>query len=641
MTLRRAWEQALRSLSTRVNKPTLESHIRHIRPVSLTQTVADGVPVCEITLGVPSAFTREWIEKRHAPVIAQVLEETLDCTVSLQFVLSSPESATSRTGQTALPFDSVPEAPTKNKTRSAAFADASRSATPDTPKLDFGQSEQLSGPATSPVLSPSATLVSGPETPVQTVPERRVGLDAPVRIYSPSVARQSTSGAGQSAMLPSPDAPPLNPRYTFDTFVVGPSNRLAYAGAKAVAESPGQVYNPLFLYGAPGLGKTHLMHAIGHEIVARSGDGVKKARVAYVSAEAFTTQFLATLRDKKNSNAASDFSRRWRSVDVWLVDDVQFITGKERTNEEFFHTFNSLYQTGKQIVISSDRSPRELKAMEERLRSRFESGLIADVAPPDLETRLAILQRKADSERARISDDVLLYIAELVQSNIRTLEGALVKLIASASLTNAPITRPLAQNVLERYFGASLAPDPLQPTRSQTTQWTNVVSGTSATSGTGVWSANRGTIAGGGGDTGTGGGRERTPAPPSSARTNVGKVYSGTNSDQWGGLKPGGRGVTPDVIQTVVARHFGLDPDALTGKRRDRDVTTARQIAIHLTRELTDVNLPGIGQFFGGRDHTSVTYACERIRDQIRRDDELRGLVEHLKTQVRAQASGI
>lgn len=236
---------------------------------------------------------------------------------------------------------------------------------------------------------------------------------------------------------------PLNTRYTFDSFVVGQSNRLAQAGAVAASEKPGGAFNPLFLYGGAGLGKTHLMHAVGHAAKRANPD----CRVAYLSGETFTTQYVAAIRDRK----MDEFRRRFRHADIWLVDDIQFIADKERTEEEFFHTFNTLRDTGKQIILSSDRAPKDLR-LDERLRSRFEAGLIADIGAPDLETRMAILQRKSCIEGTPIPDDVLLYMAELIQSNIRVLEGALIKLLAYASVTRSPITQQLAGDVLGAYF---------------------------------------------------------------------------------------------------------------------------------------------------------------------------------------------
>jgi len=276
-------------------------------------------------------------------------------------------------------------------------------------------------------------------------------LDADLRILivlseteeAPLLKHKMPPGDGKKKEEDEPFSLPLNDRYTFETFVVGPCNRLAHASCYAVAQSPAKTYNPLFLYGGPGLGKTHLLHAIGQHV----RQAKPNARVVYVSGETFTHHYVSALRERRNS----EFRRKYRNVDVWLVDDIQFIAGKERTEEEFFHTYNALYETRKQIVLSSDRPPRDLQ-LDSRLLSRFECGLVADIAPPDLETRMAILQQKACMEEMTLPDDVVLYIAKLIRSNIRALEGALVKLHAYASLMRMPVTSALAADVLGGYF---------------------------------------------------------------------------------------------------------------------------------------------------------------------------------------------
>jgi chromosomal replication initiator protein len=567
IVLRRAWDRALRMLATRVNKPTFEAHIRTLKPLALSELMTEGRVVCQVVLGVPSAFTKEWVEKRHTPLILGLLEEILDREVRLQFSLLQPQSRTfaEQPGHTRAITPSLFEAPT-----SGHFL---------APTEALSRSEQESAPAEALVAAlpePQGEPLTL-EAEIVVVPTPRMPLAPPKpRSSLSTLARSQASGAGSpaSTATPHPDAPLLNPRYTFEAFVTGRSNRLAEGGAHAVAQAPGEVYNPLFLYGPPGIGKTHLMHAIGHAVMAQRGP----EHVCYVSGEAFTTAYVKASRENK----MEEFRRRWRNIDVFLLDDIQFIAGKDKTNEEFFHTFNALYQTGKQIVISSDRSPRELKMMDERLRSRFESGLIADIAPPDLETRLAILQKKAELERMRIPDDVLLYMARLVQSNIRTLEGALVKLIAYASMVNSPVTEELASDILERYFASA--------------------------------------------------GIVGLPSDPQSSPIAL------LEAAQAASTGPRGR-ITADVIQSVVARRYGLDPEALKGKKRDKETARARQVAMLLMRELTETSLPGIGQFFGGRDHTTVMHACTTLRDQLTGDDTLRELVTELTTEIRNESS--
>ena len=543
ITLRRAWDLTLRQLSTRVNKPTFETHIRAIRPVDLHEISGDPRRTVEVTLGVPSAFTREWVEKRHSALIAGILEEILDRDVAVKFALAPRLAVVIPSGDPVLVADGP------------------------TPKVEI-PGEIAPVPATAAPRPPAAKT-----KPVDPPAARAGGAE-----------RGATKARGGSG---SGDPPQLNARYTFENFVVGPSNRLAQAGAQAVAQGPGSVYNPLFIYGQPGLGKTHLMHAIGNEILQLRGNG---ARVAYMSGEQFTSGYITSLREHK----AEEFRRRWCSVDVWLVDDIQFIAGKEHTKEEFFHTFNALYQEGKQIVISSDRSPRELHTMDERLRSRFESGLVADIAPPDLETRLAILHRKAEFERMRVPDEVLLYMARLVRTNIRTLEGALVKLIAYASLVNAPITTELAMSILERYYFTAGGDDGADS------------------------SGESGAVAAGG-----------IPFGGSRTATSTFAAVAGLGISS---------AITPELVQRVVAKRFGMTADALSGKRRDREIVVARQIAIHLTRELTEMSMPSIGQRFGGRDHSTVAYSCDKVRSQIPIDDEFRRLLDDLTVQVKSQA---
>lgn len=332
----------------------------------------------------------------------------------------------------------------------------------------------------------------------------------------------------------------LNPKYTFDTFVVGNSNRFAHAAALAVAESPAKSYNPLFLYGGVGLGKTHLMQAIGHFVLETN----PSTKVVYVSSEKFTNELINAIRDDKTAS----FRDKYRSMDILLIDDIQFVAGKERTQEEFFHTFNDLYEANKQIIISSDRPPKEIPTLEERLRSRFEWGLITDIQPPDLETRIAILRKRAQIEKLQVSDDVITYIADHVHSNIRELEGALTRVILYSSVNQSQITPELASEALKDILPAQ---------------------------------------------------------------------------------KP--KIISILLIQKIVAEYFNLRVEDFKAKRRTRSVAYPRQIAMYLCRELTDSSLPKIGDEFGGRDHTTVMHAYEKISTDLKEDSMLSSTINEIK----------
>jgi len=340
----------------------------------------------------------------------------------------------------------------------------------------------------------------------------------------------------------------LNPKYMFETFVIGSSNRFAHAAAVAVAEAPAKAYNPLFIYGESGLGKTHLLHAIGHY----AQNLFTGLRVRYVSSEEFTNDFINSLRDDK----ASVFQRRYRDVDVLLVDDIQFLENKERTQEEFFHTFNTLHNANKQIVISSDRPPKQLSTLEDRLRTRFEWGLITDIQPPDLETRIAILRKKAVQERLAAPPEVLEFIASKIQSNIRELEGALIRVTAFASLNRQTVDLALAEVVLK-----DLIPD------------------------------------------------------------------SGSHE------------ISSAAIMAATAEYFSLTLDDLCGTSRSRVLVNARQIAMYLCRELTDLSLPKIGQTFGGRDHTTVMHADRKIRSLMAERRSIYNQVTELTNRIKQRTN--
>jgi chromosomal replication initiator protein len=367
--------------------------------------------------------------------------------------------------------------------------------------------------------------------------ERRVQL---------AIVEPEDEPAAQAETRPrEPAGAGLNPKYTFDSFVIGSSNRFAHAAALAVAEAPAQAYNPLFIYGGTGLGKTHLLQAIAQYV----GEHQSELSVRYVTSETFMNDFINALRDKR----IEGFKHRYRAYDLLLIDDIQFFEHKERIQEEFFHTFNSIYEAGGQIVISSDRPPREISTLEERLRSRFEWGLITDIQPPDLETRIAILRKKVKTDGIHLPDPkVLEFIAGRISSNIRELEGALTRVVAFSSLTGRPMSEDLAQDVLKDVFPQGEVPR-----------------------------------------------------------------------------------VSIERIQELVSDRFGLSLEELCGDKRSQNIVYPRQVAMYLSRELTDSSLPKIGKQFGGRDHTTVIHATSKIARMIREDRSVYNLVQELTARIK------
>ena len=436
-----------------------------------------------ILIAVPNDFTKKWIENNDAT----------DLTASLTNILG-------RSVRLAVTID---------------------------PSLE-PEPEPVEQP--SPLASPVEG--SGEIQPGATTPDR-----APATQAAPSSSPQLAIDTASTH---------LNPKHTFDTFVIGPSNRFAHAAAFAVSETPGRAYNPLFIHGDSGLGKTHLIHAIGHYTLSL----FPQMRVRYVNSEEFTNDFINSVREE----SIEEFQRRYREVDVLLIDDIQFIQGKERTVEEFFHTFNSLYNAGKQIVLTSDVPPRELD-LEDRIRSRFAAGLLVDVLPPDLETRIAILQKKASAENIEVDPRVLEYIAQRISSNIRELEGALVRVAAFESLSKEPVTVSMAEMLLKDF-----ASDP------QDTE------------------------------------------------------------------------VTPTLIMSQTATYFGVTIDQLSSSDRSHVVVEARQIAMYLCRELTDLSLPKIGAAFGGRDHTTVMHANKKIVGLMAEKRETFNYVTELTNRIKQAA---
>lgn len=330
----------------------------------------------------------------------------------------------------------------------------------------------------------------------------------------------------------------LNTRYTFDDFVVGPSNRFAHAASLAVSDSPAKAYNPLFIYGVAGMGKTHLMHAIGQRVLQKS----PKAKILYISSEEFTNQLISAIQNRSTQK----FREKYRSVDILLIDDVHFIAGKESTQEEFFHTFNTLYDAHKQIVVTSDRSPKEIQKLEERLVSRFEWGLVTDIQPPDFETRIAILKKKSEKETIELPEDVFYFLGEKVKTNIRELEGALKRVVFYAKMVGKDISVELAKEVLKDM------------------------------------------------------------------------------------IIEGQKKITIDNIQKKVSEYFDIKLSDMRAKKRSKAVAYPRQIAMYLTRQLTDFSLPEIGDQFGGRDHTTVIHACDKIEAEIESKEGLKDLIDRL-----------
>jgi chromosomal replication initiator protein len=397
-----------------------------------------------------------------------------------------------------------------------------------------------------PELDESVAAEPGPEAVGDQ--GRYVDMSPPVPAEPVEVPRQQVPDErGAPAPAASALETRLNPKYTFETFVIGSSNRFPHAAAVAVAEAPGKAYNPLLVYGDSGLGKTHLLHAIGHYVRSLYNG----AKVRYVSSEEFTNEFINAIRDDRQDR----FKRRYRDVDVLLIDDIQFLEGKTQTQEEFFHTFNTLHNANKQIVLTSDRPPKRLEALEDRLRNRFEWGLITDVQPPDLETRIAILRKKAAMDRLTAPPDVLEFIASKIQTNIRELEGALIRVTAFANLNRQEVDMTLAEIVLK-----DLIPEGGEPE------------------------------------------------------------------------------ITAGLIIAQTAAYFGLAIDELTGPSRGRHLVMARQIAMYLCRELTELSLPKIGAQFGNRDHTTVMYADRKINQLLAERRAVFNQVSELTNRVKLQA---
>jgi chromosomal replication initiator protein len=510
VALRKAWEKTLRTLVNKVSKSSYESFFLPTQPVSIDEDT--------VVLGAPSAFAREWLEKRYREQIRSLMMQNLGRTsLHLRFVRTNSEVRGVVTERTPSQKD-----------------DRNHTAAP----------------------SPATALKEGDELVLE-----------PPSAKKPTRKRETSAAISE---IPADMSQPLNEKYTFDNLVVGDSNRLAHMAAARIVETPGKIFNPLFIHGNTGLGKTHIMHAIGHEL--------RKAwpnlRIALVSGESFTNSYITALQHKK----VDAFREVFRNIDVWLVDDIQALAGKEHTKEEFFHTFNTLHQAGKAVVLTSDQSPRELRTMDERLRTRFECGLIADVSPPELEMRIDILQKKALLEDLRIPTEVLQYMANLIQSNIRALEGALIKIMAVASMSKIPVTKELANNVLGSYFVEQ------RPVVAHSIfEHSERVRGSSPL--------------------------VALPLPP---------VIINLDTPR------GGKPLFDHVVESV-ARHYQLDPHLLAGSgsviaSRRREVAPARQMAIYLAREKTTLAVTELARLFGGISHGAVSHAHKKLSKQLETD---------------------
>ncbi len=531
--LAEVWARSLDELAEMQIEPAHRAWLQLTRPLGLVENTA--------LIATPNEFVKEQLETRLRALITNTLSRELGRNIQLA-VTVDPAAVSADTGHRPSGPHALPGLRDESDTDPAADAatgplqrivdDGAAGAHPFGNDAHRGHPGDLIGtPRGGGGLGPVGHIRARGEDP--DLSDRR--------------AAPAGFGPGAPPGTPRPAQARLNPKYTFETFVIGSSNRFAHAAAVAVAEAPAKAYNPLFIYGDSGLGKTHLLHAIGHYAQSLY-QGVK---VRYVSSEEFTNDFINMIRDGKQDG----FRRRYRDVDVLLVDDIQFLEKKEGTQEEFFHTFNTLHNASKQIVISSDRAPKRLVTLEDRLRSRFEWGLLTDVQPPELETRIAILRKKAVQDRLNAPPDALEYIASRISTNIRELEGALIRVTAFASLNRQSVDLQLAEFVLKDLIPEAQGPE-----------------------------------------------------------------------------------ITASTIMGQTASYFGLSIDDLCGTSRSRVLVTARQIAMYLCRELTDLSLPKIGQQFGGRDHTTVMHADKKIRSLMAERRSIYNQVTELTNRIKQQA---
>ena len=585
------WARSLDELSDLNIEPHQRAWLRLTRPLGLVENTA--------LIATPNEFVKEQLETRLRALVTHALSRELGRSIQLAVTVDPAAAATPPRGPAAppgtgpvppggdqpgqgdgpggsmivpMPREAGPAGPEEDP---GYLAPGSEQEQPGPAAQPDGIGDQLpaaGGPLPGPVpgaapgngmqqppgagtAAPGGAVQPGTAAAAADVPPAPLGGQAGGHLGIHSGGHLGTHsgglhhrpGDGPGLARPAPAQARLNPKYTFETFVIGSSNRFAHAAAVAVAEAPAKAYNPLFIYGDSGLGKTHLLHAIGHYTQSL----YQGVRVRYVSSEEFTNDFINMIRDGKQDG----FRRRYRDVDVLLVDDIQFLENKEGTQEEFFHTFNTLHNASKQIVISSDRAPKRLVTLEDRLRSRFEWGLLTDVQPPELETRIAILRKKAVQEGLNAPPEALEYIASRISTNIRELEGALIRVTAFASLNRQSVDLQLAEIVLKDLIPEAQGPE-----------------------------------------------------------------------------------ITAATIMGQTASYFGLSIDDLCGTSRSRVLVTARQIAMYLCRELTDLSLPKIGQQFGGRDHTTVMHAERKIRSLMAERRSIFNQVTELTNRIKQQA---
>ncbi|MEZ4647217.1 MAG: chromosomal replication initiator protein DnaA [Candidatus Eisenbacteria bacterium] len=504
------WTAILEHIQSRVTEQKFDTWYRKLQPVSLCDDL--------VLLEVPNAFFVDFFEEYNIPTLKESVHQVLGTHPAIRFQVRKSDDGSSERDQ---PSEVLPM---KNPSEPSPAVTHAPDDTPPSTDADASENTNILASTIADRVRRIAYDAAEKSTPTETAEPLTAG---PPRRIQLETNGQRTNGA-------------FRQRFTFDNFVVGRGNEFAYAACQAVANDPARTYNPLFLHGGVGLGKTHLMHAIGAEVSARNPG----AKICYVSTEQFMNEMIESIQ----RGSTIEFRNRYRKLDMLLIDDIQFLAGKESTQDEFFHTFNTLHGSNKQVVIASDRAPKDIQNLEERLISRFHWGLVSDIQPPDLETRMAILRAKAEEKRITVPPDVILEIAKLIQTNIRELEGSLIRIKAFADLLRSPINVGLVQEALADYI------------------------------------------------------REHARRP-----------------------------IDVMDVQKYVAQAYGVPPESLRGKRRTNTVAHARQVAVYLTKELTDLTVVEIGRRFGNRDHSTVLHAVKKVRQLMVEEPEVRVRIEQMK----------